>query len=182
MHIGETSHPLWDGHLGCNKKLIISEGMAIGHHRLGQTALEEVLEQNTHSRHHEHRITQMRDIKPDNPRDDETTYQNWTSKPTAEAQQKDCRIAEDAALSRLRPIPEGPDQWSLCRRSTDTGGTSQGADSTGSAAGLGLTDTCVTGGHPSQTQVAIFSPLRRFSAVGPDGWATTIRALTTLRG
>jgi hypothetical protein len=78
-------------------------------------------------------------------------HRNWEPKSTAEAQEKDLRIAEDAALSRLRPIHDGPDQWEICRSSSDTGGTFQGADSTESATGLGLTDTCVTGGHPSQT-------------------------------
>jgi hypothetical protein len=37
-------------------------------------------------------------------------HKNWTPQSTAEAQQKDCQVDEDAALSRLRPIPDGPDQ------------------------------------------------------------------------
>jgi hypothetical protein len=45
---------------------------------------------------------------------------------------------------------DGPNQWELCRSSTVTGGTSQGADSSGSTASLALTDTCATGGHHSQ--------------------------------
>jgi hypothetical protein len=79
---------------------------------------------------------------------------NWTPKSTAEAQKKDCQIAEDAALSRLRPIPDGPDPWELCRSSTGTAGPpSQGSSvvGTGSVADLGLTGTCVAGGHPLQT-------------------------------
>jgi hypothetical protein len=49
---------------------------------------------------------------------------NWTPKPTAEAQEKDLQIAEDPALSPLRPIPDGPDQQALCRSSTVSGGVS----------------------------------------------------------
>jgi hypothetical protein len=55
------------------------------------------------------------------------------------------------SLSRLRPIPDGPNQWVMCRSSTDTAGTFQGADSSGSTGGLGLTDTRVAGCHPSKT-------------------------------
>jgi hypothetical protein len=47
---------------------------------------------------------------------------NWTPQPTAEAQDKNLQIAQEAALSRLRPIPDGPDQWALCRSSTVTAG------------------------------------------------------------
>jgi hypothetical protein len=39
---------------------------------------------------------------------------------TAEAKESGLHIAEDAALSRLRPIPDGPDQWSICRSSSGT--------------------------------------------------------------
>jgi hypothetical protein len=51
-------------------------------------------------------------------------HKNWTPKPTAEAQEKDLQVAEEAALSRLRSIPDGPDQWALCRSSTVTVGVS----------------------------------------------------------
>jgi hypothetical protein len=50
--------------------------------------------------------------------------QSWIPKPTAEAQEKDLQVAEEAAVSRLRPIPDGPDQWALCRSSTVTVGVS----------------------------------------------------------
>jgi hypothetical protein len=69
-------------------------------------------------------------------------HRNWTPKSTAEAQEKDHQIAEEAALSRLRPIPDGPDQWSLCGSSTTTDGPaslgSSGVD-TESVPGRGLT-------------------------------------------
>jgi hypothetical protein len=80
-------------------------------------------------------------------------HRNWTPKSTAEAQEKDHQIAEEAGLLRLRPIPDGPDQWSLCRSCTDTDGpSSQGSSEvgTGSVAGLGLTGTCVASGHHLQ--------------------------------
>jgi hypothetical protein len=39
---------------------------------------------------------------------------------TAEAKQSDLVIAEDAALWRLPPIPDGPDQWEVRRSSAGT--------------------------------------------------------------
>jgi hypothetical protein len=48
-------------------------------------------------------------------------HKSFTSKPAAEAKESDLQIAEDAALSRLRPIPEGPDQWEVLRRRADSG-------------------------------------------------------------
>jgi hypothetical protein len=39
----------------------------------------------------------------------------------AEAKQSDLETAEDAALSRLRPIQDGPDQWQEHRNSAGTG-------------------------------------------------------------
>jgi hypothetical protein len=35
----------------------------------------------------------------------------FVPRPAAEAKQSDLETAEDAALSRLRPIKDGPDQW-----------------------------------------------------------------------
>jgi hypothetical protein len=49
---------------------------------------------------------------------------NWTPKSTAEAQEKDLQAAQEAAPSRLRPIPDGPNPWALCRSSTVTAGDS----------------------------------------------------------
>jgi hypothetical protein len=34
-------------------------------------------------------------------------------RPAAEASEKACRIADDAAISRLRPRADGPNQWSV---------------------------------------------------------------------
>jgi hypothetical protein len=64
-------------------------------------------------------------------------HKNWTPRSVAEVNEANLRIAEDAALSRLRIIPDSPDQWELHRSSAATGGTFQGADSSGSTAGLG---------------------------------------------
>jgi hypothetical protein len=78
----------------------------------------------------------------------------WIPKSTAEAPEKDLQIAQEAALSRLRPIPCGPNQSALCRSSTDTDGPSSlGSSVVGSESvpGLVLTDTRATRGHPSQT-------------------------------
>jgi hypothetical protein len=62
---------------------------------------------------------------------------NWPPKSVAEPDESKLHIAEDAALSRLRPIPYGPCQWEVHRQSADPGGTFQGADGTGSTASLG---------------------------------------------
>jgi hypothetical protein len=81
-------------------------------------------------------------------------HKNWTPLSTAEAPEKSLHVASDEALSRLRPIPDGPDQWSLCRSSTVTDGlSSQGSSVVGSESvpGLGLTGTCVASGYPLQT-------------------------------
>jgi hypothetical protein len=53
---------------------------------------------------------------------DKMRHKNLGPLSTAEAQEKDLGIAEEAALSRLRPIPDGPDQWALYRSSTGTVG------------------------------------------------------------
>jgi hypothetical protein len=63
----------------------------------------------------------------------------------------------------------GGSQWELCRSSTVSDGHSALGSSvvgTESVPGLGLTDTRVAPGYPSQTWVVIFSPLRRFSGIG----------------
>jgi hypothetical protein len=74
--------------------------------------------------------------------------------PTAEASEKALGIARDAAISRLRPIADGPNQWEVCRSSTATDGPtslSGSAVGTESIPGLGSTDTRATCGRPSQT-------------------------------
>jgi hypothetical protein len=48
-------------------------------------------------------------------------HKSWTPKSTAESKQSDIHIAEEAALSRLRPIPDGPDQWEVHQRLCGTG-------------------------------------------------------------
>jgi hypothetical protein len=48
-------------------------------------------------------------------------HKSWTPKSAAEAKQSDLHIAEDAALSRLRPIPDGSDQWEVHLRICGTG-------------------------------------------------------------
>jgi hypothetical protein len=78
----------------------------------------------------------------------------WAPEPAAEASEKASGIAEDAAISRLRPIADGSNQWEVCRSSTVTDGpTSLSGSAVGSesAPGLGLSGTCVPSGHPLQT-------------------------------
>jgi hypothetical protein len=79
---------------------------------------------------------------------------NWTPLSTAEAHDKHVQVAQEAALSRLRPIPDGPDQCALCRSSTVTvGPLSLGSSMVGaeSVPGPGSTGTCATSGRPLQT-------------------------------
>jgi hypothetical protein len=81
-------------------------------------------------------------------------HRNWVPQPAAEAPDKSVEIAEVAALSRLRPIPDGPDQWDVHGLSAVTGGSfSLGSPvvGSGSTPGLGPTDTRATSGRPSQT-------------------------------
>jgi hypothetical protein len=81
-------------------------------------------------------------------------HKNWVPQPAAEAPEESLKIAQDAALSRLRPISDGPDQWERHRQSAVTvGPSSLGSSvvSSESTPGLGSTDTCVQCGNPSQT-------------------------------
>jgi hypothetical protein len=48
-------------------------------------------------------------------------HKSFVPRTAAEAKQCDLVIAEDAAISRLRPIPDGPDQWEVHRSSADSG-------------------------------------------------------------
>jgi hypothetical protein len=70
----------------------------------------------------------------------------------AEASDKSCRIATQAALSRRLAIQDAADFWELRRESAD-GPTSQSSSVVGTVLvpGLGSTDTCVASGNPSQT-------------------------------
>jgi hypothetical protein len=45
---------------------------------------------------------------------------DFTPRVSAEAKQSDLEAAEDAAVSRLRPIQDGPDMWELHRGSAAT--------------------------------------------------------------
>jgi hypothetical protein len=76
---------------------------------------------------------------------------SWALQPCAEAPEKGLRIAQDAALSRVRPIADGPNQWELHRSSADTDGSGAAMAGTESSPGLGLPDTSVARSNPSQT-------------------------------
>jgi hypothetical protein len=81
-------------------------------------------------------------------------HSTWTPQPAAEAPEKSVEIAQLAALSRLRPVADGPDQWELHGLSAVTVGPSSPGSSmvgTGSTPGLGLTGTCVASRSPPQT-------------------------------
>jgi hypothetical protein len=56
------------------------------------------------------------------------TLDEFTPQPAADAKQTDLEISKDAALSRLRPIQDGPDLWQEHRSSaaTDSGGSAPG--------------------------------------------------------
>jgi hypothetical protein len=81
-------------------------------------------------------------------------HSNWVPQPAAEAGEKAIRMAGDAAISRSRPIADGPNQWEIHRSSGGTDGPSSLGSSvagTGSTHGLGSTGTCVAGRNPPQT-------------------------------
>jgi hypothetical protein len=72
--------------------------------------------------------------------------------PVADAPGKFAKIAHDAAISRVRPVADGPNQWEMHRSSADTvGSPNAGSPLVGTelGAGTGLTDTCVAQGNPS---------------------------------
>jgi hypothetical protein len=48
-------------------------------------------------------------------------HKSFEPKSVAEAEESSLRIAEGSALSRLRPIPDSPNQWKVHRSSADTG-------------------------------------------------------------
>jgi hypothetical protein len=78
-------------------------------------------------------------------------HSKWAPQPTAEASEKSARIAEDAAVSRLRPVSDGPNQWAMHRsRARTVGPPSLGSSAVGteSAPGLGSTGTRATSGRP----------------------------------
>jgi hypothetical protein len=78
--------------------------------------------------------------------------ETWQPQPTAEAPGKSARIAEDAAVSRLRPIPDGPNQWEV-HRERAVSQSSLGLSMVGTelVPGLGSTGTCATSGSPPYT-------------------------------
>jgi hypothetical protein len=48
---------------------------------------------------------------------------SWETLSTADAPEKLAKIARDAAISRVPPIADGPNQWFMHRSSADTGGS-----------------------------------------------------------
>jgi hypothetical protein len=71
-------------------------------------------------------------------------HETWQPQLTAEAPEKSARIAEDAAVSQLRTIPDGPNQWEV-HRERAVSQSSLGAAMVGTelVTGTGLTGTCV---------------------------------------
>jgi hypothetical protein len=78
-------------------------------------------------------------------------HRNWYPQPTAEADDKSARVAENAAVSRSRTMPDGPNQWEMHRSSAVTVGPDGSLVGTGSAPGLGPMGTCATNGCPPYT-------------------------------
>jgi hypothetical protein len=76
----------------------------------------------------------------------------WQPQPTAEASEKAARIAEDAAVSRLRTIPDGPNQREV-HRERAVSQSSPGAAMVGTelGPGSGLMGTCVASRNPPYT-------------------------------
>jgi hypothetical protein len=76
---------------------------------------------------------------------------SWETLPVADAPEKLAKIAKDAAISRVRPIADGPNQWDMHRSSADTDGSAHAtAPMVGpeSGPGTGLTGTCAAQGSP----------------------------------
>jgi hypothetical protein len=92
----------------------------------------------------------------------------WIPHPVAEAPGKLAKIATHAAISRVRPISDGPDQWEMYRQGTYTGSQSS----------LGLS---VPGLGALPKPVTLF-PRRRFIPPSPSCWATAGKALKVYEG
>jgi hypothetical protein len=78
----------------------------------------------------------------------------WYPQVLTEGSEKSTRIADDAAVSRLRTIPDGPNQWEMHRSSARTVGftsLSVPAVGTESVPGSGPMGTCATCGSPPYT-------------------------------
>jgi hypothetical protein len=71
-------------------------------------------------------------------------HKSFEPKSVAEAGKSSLRMSEDAALSRLRPVPDGPCQWEAYGSSTDTGSGASMPIFPGLVAGSGAIGTCVT--------------------------------------
>jgi hypothetical protein len=86
---------------------------------------------------------------------------DWETLPVADAPEKLATSAKNAAISRVRPIKDGPNQWELHGLSAVTVGSASSPD--GSIAGTeshpttGSMGTCAAGGSPLNTGGA-FSP------------------------
>jgi hypothetical protein len=79
---------------------------------------------------------------------------SWIPDPAAEAPGKLAKIATYAAISRVRPISDGPDQWEMYRNGTYTVGSgSLSSPMAGPESGptTGLTGTCDAQGIPLNT-------------------------------
>jgi hypothetical protein len=77
---------------------------------------------------------------------------SWAPQPSAEAPEKLVKTANSAAISRLRPIADGPNQWLMHRSSAATDGSPNAVSpmvGTESGAGTGSMDTRVASGNPS---------------------------------
>jgi hypothetical protein len=71
-------------------------------------------------------------------------HKSFEPKSVAEAEESSLHIAEDAALSRLRPVPDSPCQWAIHRSSADAGSDASASVVPGLVAGSESTGTCVT--------------------------------------
>jgi hypothetical protein len=78
-------------------------------------------------------------------------HASWCPQPTAEAEEKQANIAEEAAVSRLRTIPDGPNQWEMHRSSATTVGPDGSLVGTELVPGSGSMGTCATSGIPPYT-------------------------------
>jgi hypothetical protein len=77
---------------------------------------------------------------------------NWHPQVDAEAPEKGLRIAQEAAVSRVHLIADGPNQWEVCRGGTvGSGSLSSPLVGTELVSGTGLTEGCGQDGPPSYT-------------------------------
>jgi hypothetical protein len=91
-------------------------------------------------------------------------YTSWETLPVADAPEKLAGIAKQAAVSRVRPIADGPNQWDMHRSSAHTVGPASSSDGS-----MGGTESHPTTGSTGIGVLHGATPSQTGGAFSPDG-------------